>query len=166
VSHINRRASWFYAFKQNGSKVFVCQYFLRSVPGITKKRLELLQNKILNAGDLSDQCGKHKNRPNRIDPDAWVLLQIFCETLPHQNSHYSAGNSDHYYFTNQLLNMTKLYELFIAYFVAITGRPLNLAFKTFELYLNRHIPFGFKLPRSDVCNKCYEYESKLTDPSV
>jgi len=58
------------------------------------------------------------------------------------------------------LNMTKLYELFLGYFEAITGRHLNLAFKTCELYFNVHIPFGFRLPRSDVCNKCYEYDTK------
>jgi len=158
----NRRATWHYTFAQKGSTVFVCQYFFRSVLGVTKKRLELLQNKILNADDLNDKRGKHKNRPNRVDPDAWILLPIFCKTLPHQKSHYSAGDNDRYYFTNPMLNMTKLHELFVEYFEAITGRHLNLAFKTFEMYFIRHIPFGFKLPRSDVCNKCYEYDTKAS----
>ena len=160
VSRKNRRASWHYAFMQKGSKVFVCQYFFRSVLGVTKKRLKILQNKILNADDLNDQRGKHVNRHNRVDPDAWILLPVFCKTLPHQKSHYSAGSNDRYYFTNPMLNMTKLYELFLDYFEAVTGRCLNLAFKTFETYFNRHIPFGFRLPRSDVCNKCYEYDTK------
>ena len=73
----NRRATWHYAFTQKRSKVFVCQYFLGQYLVSTKKRLEVFQNKILKVDDLNDQRGKHKNRPNRVDPDAWILLPVF-----------------------------------------------------------------------------------------
>ena len=156
----NRRAAWHYSFKRNGNVIFVCQFFFRRVLGVTKKRLEILQEKIFNADDLNDKRGKHKNRPNKVDRDAWVLLSVFCKTLPHQKSHYGSGNNERFYFTNPQLTMHKVYDLFVDYFEAVTGRELNVAFNTFQMYFNRHIPFGFKLPRSDVCNKCFEYESK------
>jgi len=118
-----------------------------------------LQDKILNGNDVNDQRGKHTSRPRRVDPDDWMLLHIFCKSLPHQKSHYHAGKSDRFYFTNPTLDMNKLYELFTDYFEAVTGRQLNVAFKTFEMYFIMHVPYGFRLPRSDVCNQCYEYES-------
>ena len=94
-------------------QVFVCQYFFRVVLGVTKKRSELLQDKILNGNDVNDQRGIHSSRPDRVDADDWMLLHIFCKSLPHQKSHYHAGKSDRFYFTNPTLDMNKLYELFI-----------------------------------------------------
>lgn len=91
----NKRVSWHYTVEVKGTSAIVCQYFFRSLLNISKKRLEILQDKMLCAVPITDMRGKHKHRPNRIDPDAWVLLPIFCASLPKKQTLFYQPRSKH-----------------------------------------------------------------------
>jgi hypothetical protein len=144
-----------------GKSVAVCQEFLRKVLNITKKRLEVIQGKLITGYPITDGRGKHKNRPNKTAQEVWELLHVFCDQLPHSTSHYSYSRTQRKYFSNPQLNMRILWETFIDYYEAVSGKLLSIAFKSFERYFVTHLPFGFRRPRSDVCNMCYEYQQKV-----
>ena len=161
VSSRKRRVVWHYKMKLNGNTIVVCQMFFRKVLRETTKRLEILQNKILSGSNVLDDRGKHATRPNKVDADAWTLLHVYCaECIPHAPSHYSHTKTDRQYFLNPDLSMKKLYKGFVDYYGAVTGKDLRLAFNTFERHFVTREPYGFRLPRTDVCNLCYEHELK------
>lgn len=156
----NRRARWKYTFNICGTLIVVCQKFFHRVLKIPTKRSFTLQMKILDSVPLASQRGKHKNRPHRIDSGVWVLLKLFCASLPHRESHYSNLKTRRMYFTNPMLNLEILFELFTDYYSAITGGDLMVNFNTFVRYFNRNLNFSFRLPRTDVCNMCYQKEQQ------
>ena len=157
-----QRAVWHYKVRLAGKSLIVCQLFLRNVLRESPKRLEILQSKILAGNGLLDERGKHTNRPNQIDFEAWTLLDVYCESIPHAPSHYSHSKTDRQYFLNPDLNMKKVFDGFIDYYGAVTGNDIVIAFNTFERHFVTSMPYGFKLPRTDVCNMCFEHESKCS----
>ena len=150
----NRRARWKYAFNICGDLIVVCKKFFHRVLKIATKRTFTLQQKILDGVPLASQRGKHKNRPHQIDSGVWVLLKIFCASLPHRESHYTNAKTNRLYFTNPMLNLENLFEIFSDYYCAVTGDELILNFNTFARYFNRNLNYSFRLPRTDVCNMC------------
>ena len=53
---------WNYHLDLNGKRLIVCQRLFLSVHQISKKRIEILQQKIIANKSLSDQRGRHNNR--------------------------------------------------------------------------------------------------------
>ena len=68
------------------------------------------------------------------------------------------------YFENPELSMSRLYKSFLAFYMSktkIATRPLG--YSAFWHYFNHNINFTFRLPRTDICNICYENEISGTN---
>lgn len=157
----NRLNTWSYYISCKGEKIPVCKTFLVNLFQINKRRLEVVQNKLIMSLSLDDMKGRHDSRPNKISEEVWILVQEHCKSLPHKQGHYVRKDTSLNYFTNPQLTLQALYNLFVEYYVAVTGNELEgVAFSTYSKYFNLNVNFTFRQPRTDVCNLCYENELK------
>ena len=84
----NRDATWRYVVKLRAANTVVCRKFLINVLNNGKKRIRVLQLKLLDNAVIRDRRGRHVHRAHKIDPQVWVLLNMLSELLPHAESHY------------------------------------------------------------------------------
>ena len=130
-----------------------------NVFNITEDRIKTVQKKIANQKPLADERGNHDNHFTKLTNDIKNLIQLHCESLPHSESHYSRENTKLNYFHDSSLTLTRLYDLFIEYYTAVTeNSEIPIGESAYSKHFNHNVNFSFSLPRSDVCNLCYEYE--------
>lgn len=158
-----REVVWKYNLLEHGKRT-VCRTMLMNTLRIGIKRLKNLQARI-KAGDIlfEDRRGKHTNRPHRIQPHVWELLKEHLKMFPSRESHYSREKSSRLYFTNPDLNIVKLYRAFQDYYHAVSGESLCIKYTSYYKYFTEHCPYGFILPRTDICNLCFENSKNLND---
>ena len=114
--------------------------------------------------NLCKTVEEKKNPHNiKLTADLKNLNILHCQSLPHRKSHYSHESFSLNYFENPALNLTVMYNLFIEYYWAITGKEGEIPFgqSTYENFFNHYSIFTFQMPRTDVCNTCYESEKCL-----
>ncbi len=92
--------------------------FTRSIVFIQvgRKRLEILQKKLKDHEPISENRGKHNNRPRTIKPEIWTMAKEHLSLIPSSKSHYAYNKTNHRYFQNQNLNQKKLYKFFCTYY--------------------------------------------------
>lgn len=85
---------------------------------------------------------------------------MHCQSLPHSESHYSREDAKLMYFNDSSITLTSLYKMFLDYHAAVTHTTMiPIGESAYSKYFTRHVNFTFSLPRSDVCNLCFEYEN-------
>ncbi len=109
---------------------------------------------------MFDQRGQKSPKSHRINPEIWSKLHEWIQTLPLYKSHYNYERTDRLYFEDRNLNITKLHKDFLSHMLKITGKPINLSFVTFFKYYKINFNIGFKSPRSDICDFCFEILQK------
>lgn len=159
---------WDYEFPKDDENIVICKKFLSDVIRVGYKRLDTIQRKILLKLDLGDNRGKHDSKIVKLTNDIKDLIKIHCESLPHRKSHYKRESTSLNYFKNSELNLKKLYDLFIDFSQSVLQEEyIAIEQTTYNTYFNRNLPFTFKLPRTDVCNDCYESENKsVVSPEI
>jgi len=110
----NRGKNWHYKLKEKGIETVVCKQFFHLVFKVNIMRTRVLQDKLSSGIPLRSWRGCHDNRPQKTSQEVWVLLKLYCNSLPHRNSHYTS--SARKYFENPLLNMSILYSAFLEYY--------------------------------------------------
>lgn len=162
IGNLKRKSpqKWNYSFPTESGSIDVCKQFLMNVLNISKSRIETVQQKIMNDEPLSDRRGHHDNHTLKLDEDVRKLIQSHCESLPHSESHYARADTKLNYFQDSSLTLTRLYDLFSDYYFSITGNTqIPVGESAYFKFFNHHVNFSFSLPRSDVCNLCYEYKN-------
>lgn len=157
-----RLVVWFYYFHcqdMNKKMEVVCKSFLLKLFQISEGRLKSVQCKLLQKKSLEDFRGVNGSHNLKLTDDLQNLIRLHCTSLPHRGSHYSHESTSLNYFKNPELNLKILYDLFLDYHASVTG-DLNapIAFSTYEKFFNYNCNFSFNLPRTDVCNICFESE--------
>ena len=127
---------------------------------VTWKRLRTIQEKISKNTSADDQRGNKGDHNTKLTEDIKDLIILHCKSLPHRRSHYAHEKSSLQYFLNSTLNLYTMYNLFLEYYWSVTGLD-NTPFSrsTYENFFNYHSNFSFQMPRTDVCNICYENEN-------
>lgn len=162
-SENNKIIRWEYHFPyqyKSNDDVVTCQNFLCKVMDIKRARFITLQQKIKNNESLGDKRGgNQQNNFLKLTEDVKKLIYAHCESLAHSESHYTRESSKLKYFKESELNLKTLYDKFKQYYTSETGNvAVPIKFSTYSKYFNYFVDFTFQMPRTDVCNECYEYE--------
>ncbi|KAL1493739.1 hypothetical protein ABEB36_009433 [Hypothenemus hampei] len=90
------------------------------------------------------------------------IIHEHCDSLSHNESHYSREDSKLNYFKDQSLTLNKLHTLFIDYYKEKTkNNKIPIKNSTYFNYFNHFVNFSFEWSRIDVC--CYQYEKLGTE---
>ncbi|KAJ4427041.1 hypothetical protein ANN_26840 [Periplaneta americana] len=84
-----RQYSFKYFLFIRSKRVQVCSKTLLQVYAISSKRIRILQAKMKNNEPLTDQRGKHMNRPHRTTNEIIDLIVQHIQSFPTQERHYS-----------------------------------------------------------------------------
>lgn len=96
----------------------------------------------------------------KLTEEVQTLILEHCKSIPHAESHYRRDQIKLNYFDDKSLTVHDVYNLFLKYYALKTGSTtIPLREKTYYDYFNHYVPFSVNLPRTDVCNLCYTYES-------
>ncbi|KAJ8674915.1 hypothetical protein QAD02_010701 [Eretmocerus hayati] len=155
------RIWWDYIFSFGTFHIGVCQKFLCNLLQIKQGRLATVQHKLKNNIPLKDFRGNHDGRKVKLSDELKLLIQEHCESMDHSTSHYTSSSLK--YFDDPELNLKKLYESFLEHHEKVTNRseiPIDLS--TYSKHFNHNLNFSFSLPRTDVCNDCFESEKSTT----
>lgn len=157
-----RLNTWAYSMKTDGVTQKVCQKFILSLFGISKKRLRVIQSKISDGVSFQERRGCHNNRPHKLKTDVLEVMTQHLESIPSDLSHYSAHKTTFKYFENPDLNVKILYEKFKDFYNEKTNTALRMSYvKYFKLFKEK-FRYSFQRPKTDVCDFCADMKEKLS----
>ena len=133
------------------SKLQVCQKQTISTLDVTKRRLQMLVEKLKSKKSVFDERGTHSTRPRNIRKHQKELVEDHIRSFPCQESHYSRYSSKTMYL-NPDLNIATMFKLFKIRYPETSIKPHTYTRIFREKF---HIKFG--LPRSDACKTCDKY---------
>lgn len=148
-----RELNWRYRVRIPEETV-VCKKFFMGLYQVSKKRLEYLQDKLKRNKPITENRGKHCNRPRNIPESRWKLAREHLQTIPSRKSHYAYKKTNRRYFENAGLNCVKLYKLFCKFYKKKTKektKPMSLV--SYRRFF-RTQGYSFHRPRTDVCDFC------------
>ena len=94
---------------------------------------------------MHDLHGKHDKHRVRLTDDVKTLIHQHCNSIPHSKSHYTWEDSELNYFDNPDLNLITLYNLFLDYYAAVTGKIASPIDKnTYCNYFNHNVNYTFQ----------------------
>lgn len=137
--------------------VTVCQRALCSIFQISKKKLVIIQRKLI-AGEIAptpDKRGRHSNRPNATKEEAINEIIEHIASFPAESSHYSRNNNPNKKYLSPTLSVTQMHKLYLIQ-CAEKGLP-NDYLVTYAVYSNifsSKFNLSFGQPRSDTCAVC------------
>lgn len=129
----------------------VCQKYLFNVLSITRRRLQLLVNKIKFNKNISDQRGLHLNRPHKISDFYIDTVKSHILSFPAQESHYSRS-SNKKKCLDPSLSIQKMFRLYIEKY---PDSPIK--YDTYRNIFKSDFDLRFGTPRSDTCKLCDKY---------
>lgn len=75
------------------TKIQVCQKTLCNILAITRRRIQILVEKLKQKNPLEDQRGLHNNRPHKTTDSVIQSIKNHIESFPTQENHYSRATS-------------------------------------------------------------------------
>lgn len=119
-----------------------------SIFAITRRRVQMLVEKLKDGKSAVDLRGKHSNRPHKIADETRIMIKKHIESFPSQESHYSRNSSKKQCLQPDL-NVNKMFALFQTKYPNVNVK----------LHIYREIFRGdhnlrFGVPRSDTCKTC------------
>lgn len=153
--------NWRYSVQFGGTPTSVCKSFFTNFLQVSCKRVRVVQSKVVSNINndnislmISDNRGKHQNRPNKISENVWTLVKTHWEAIPHSISHYCANKTKREYFDNSELTPKTLFELFKTYFFVKTGSVLKMKYSSYFKFYRKSCPYSIRQPKTDVCDFC------------
>ena len=106
-----KKIRWNYHVDINGFKTNVCKKLFITIFQVTKRKLEILKEKMITGQSLDDGRGHHTNH-YQITDETWKLLSEFINQIPKKNSHYSLEKTNKKFFDDSSITMAPLYNNF------------------------------------------------------
>lgn len=159
----SRNFSFNYFVKVNGFDVKICKKEFISIDGLTsQKRLQLLQKQMSEGltTPKSDQRGKYLNRHNKISEEACQSAQDHINSIPKYTSHYSRYKNPNKVYIDHDLNISSLYHDYYKPWCA-EKNIIPISQDKYRRIFCLEFNIGFKLPRSDTCKICDEFDVKI-----
>lgn len=139
--------------------------------GITKSRLERLQKCLLNGNSTPplDRRGKHDKRVNKIPDEITRQIHAHILSFPRYTSHYSRKDNLKHYYLSPLLNISKLYDLYLQKYEP-DHHKLQLEDKNsipivkyeyYRKYFSENFKISFGKPKTDTCQQCDKLLNKI-----
>ena len=147
-------SKWNYHLDVDGVKINVCKALFISIFQVSKKRLRILQNKIVTGKPFDDTRGHHESF-NKIQSETWKLLHQFIDKIPKDDSHYSREKSQKQYFHDSIITRIWLYKEYSK--ILVEQNMKIISYRSFTRYYYEKFNIEFKQPRTDICDICFEY---------
>lgn len=161
-----RLNTWHYSVKLDGVSKKVCQKFVICLFNVSKKRLRVIQSKIIDGVDFQERRGSHDNRPHKLEENVLELMKDHLESIPSEPSHYSSHKTNLHYFDNPDLNVKVIFEKFKEFYKEKTNKNLKMTYVTYFKLFKEKFRYGFRRPKTDICDFCIEMKEKLSrDPN-
>lgn len=137
-----------YRLNIDKKSIQVCQKHIISIFNVTKRRIQMIIEKLKSGKNLNDLRGKHSNRPHKIKDDDITLAKQHIASFPSQESHYGR-NSSKKLCLNPDLNISKMHKMFLQKY---PESKVNL--HRYRMIFNENFNLRFGVPRSDTCTVC------------
>lgn len=108
----------------------------------------------------SDQRGKYLNRHNKISEEACQSAQDHINSIPKYTSHYSRYKNPNKVYIDHDLNISSLYHDYYKPWCA-EKNIIPISQDKYRRIFCLEFNIGFKLPRSDTCKICDEFDVKI-----
>lgn len=129
---------------------------LCSLPDRSKK-VRNIQSQLKSGQAVPSPCcqGKHTNRPHKISEEVIGFIVDHITMFPSEQSHYSRNKNENKKYLSPLLNVTKMYELYLG---KCNEQGLDEKYSV-KLSMYRHVfetkfNLSFGHPKSDTCSVC------------
>nr|CAH7737617.1 unnamed protein product [Callosobruchus chinensis] len=164
-------SSYVYAVRHNGQEVTVCKKAFQNLHGITKSRLERLQQHLSlgNATPPIDRRGFHQHRANKLPADTITQVREHILSFPRYKSHYSRKDNLQHFYLSPLLSIAKMHELYLEkhepdqYALLLQNQKIKpiVKYEYFRKYFTENYKINFGKPKSDTCSKCDKLMNKI-----
>ncbi|CAH1966398.1 unnamed protein product [Acanthoscelides obtectus] len=141
------------------SEVQVCKSTLCLTLAITKRRLEILSQRILSSG-IYVQDRRGGKRPAR-NKTLWKPKIIdFIASIPSRESHYSREKVTNRRYLSEDLTVRKLYNAFLEKH-RLDGTKPPVSRQWFNEIFKKEFSLAFGAPRVDTCPTCDQYKISI-----
>ena len=151
-AEIKKSVSYRYYITLNNERVQVCKTALCTLLQISFAKINY-SSRLLQTGQLPSKRGKHDNRPNRISEERIQLVKEHMGMFHADSSHYSRKKNPNRKYLSCLLNISKMYELYLT-----TCNEQNhqnpVSANAYRTIFNENVNLGFGSPKTDTCSKC------------
>lgn len=160
----SRSTTFRYFVKINGKDQEVCKQEFLSIHGLqnSKRRVYNICTQI-NQGlhtPKSDGRGRHKNRKNRLPEETIQSIHDHIKAIPKYRSHYSRERNPQKCYIDHDISISSLYKKY--YIPWCQERNIIPAKEDrYRRIFCSEYNIGFKLPKSDTCATCDEYNTLL-----
>lgn len=133
----------------------VCVKAFRSLHGISKKKVEVIQKYLKKGVTPKDGRGQHLNRKHRLSVEVHEAIRNHIASFKGERSHYSLKTSSRVYLPPEL-NVTKMYELF-----KVANPNVTVSYEKYRTIFNSEFNIGFGYPRMDTCSACDRFAADI-----
>lgn len=107
--------SYRYNITVNSQVIQVCKTAICNLYQISRKKIDIIQKKLSkgSAAPSPDSRGHHNNRPHKLPEEVVEFIIQHINRFPADISHYSRHNNPNKKYLSPLLNITKMYDLYI-----------------------------------------------------
>lgn len=137
------------------TKIQVCQKTLCNILAITRRRIQILVEKLKQKIPLEDQRGLHNNRPHKTTDSVIQSIKDHIGSFPTQENHYSRASSKASCL-DPSLSLLRMYRLFQEKFPDIKA-----SYDTYRSIFRSDFNLRFGTPRSDTCKVCDKFYIQL-----
>lgn len=151
------RHKWHFFIRLDSINVSVCLSFLLNLYHISRKRIRIVQNKVLRGEtSFAETRGRRTNQP-KLPPKVIPLMKTHLSMIPHYYESTAASRCKH--FKNPDLHLKKIFKSFLEYYEINMGTSLTIKFRTYENLFRTHSEFSFSQQGSPQCDFCVSFKS-------
>nr|CAH7753491.1 unnamed protein product [Callosobruchus chinensis] len=153
----HKTASYIYSVTKNGTNERVCKDAICALYQIGRKKIDIIQSRLKSGFSAPplDSRGRHSNRPHKIDQEVKDFVKTHINRFPVDESHYSRNRNPHKKYLSPLLNLSKMYQLYLE---ECNQHNLPEKFKIKKCSYSKIFVTEFNLsfgnPKSDTCAIC------------
>lgn len=158
------------------NKLGVCKIAFCSLFGMGKSVVDRLIKHIKsNKPSPEDLRGKHEKRPNRLSPDTIFKINAHINSFPKCQSHYSRSDNSNVQYLSPLLNVSKMYKLYLEkneqeIFEMIQKGEKNMKpivkYHYFSKYFKSNFNLSFGFPKTDTCQTCDQLKNVIDHETI
>nr|CAI5827038.1 unnamed protein product [Callosobruchus analis] len=142
--------------KYKVDNIQVCKATICYIFSITPRRIQCLVDKIKSGANLTDQRGKHNNRPHKLKLTDVDKVCEHIRSFPQQESYFSRNASSKNCLSADL-NISKMHRLFLKKYP-----DANVSLRSYHDIFHSKFNLRFGLPGSDMCSYCDKLFNKLS----
>lgn len=148
--------SFHYRIQINSEEMLICKRAFLKIFAVSNKRMQLLTIQIKEGMSISktDERGTHQNRPKSISAEVKQLVKNHISSFPTSESHYSRSQNPYRRYLSPLLNIKKMYSLYLELHKLKPGDDHYVKESYYRNIFVTEFNIGFSSPKSDTCTTC------------